>query len=298
SKDTNDLKVKTEVAGISGPKAAPVVNNKLSKVILDVKDMSCSGCISTIKGSLTNISGIKDILVDIGSGKTEVYYDNSVLKDVSKIADAITAAGYPASMRRVVSPDQLKKEKSIADSKSRYYVASVGGWDIARTDFETELEAAKNKYSKIYGENLFSSRRGESLLENLKTQIISRMLDEGIIMQEIQRSDYKVDDKTIEEALHLHLERIGKSIEEFKDSLSEMGYNLDYFKKKFKTKLFINKYIDERVLSDASNPAEKQNLFAAWFNNSKTLCEVVYYDKDLETLIRNKSAASGCGAGG
>ncbi|MBL7177178.1 MAG: hypothetical protein ISS66_15245 [Desulfobacteraceae bacterium] len=58
----------------------------------------------------------------------------------------------------------------------------------------------------------------------------------------------------------------------------------------------INKYINDKILADASNPSEKQNMFTAWFNNSKLLAEVVYYDKDLEKLIRNQSASSGCGS--
>ena len=89
---------------------------------------------------------------------------------------------------------------------------------------------------------------------------------------------------------------MGKSQEEFRESLNETGYDFNYFNKKFEIKVLINKYINDRVLADASNPAEKQNVLTAWFKNAKLLAEVVYYDKDLEKLIRDQSASSGCGS--
>ena len=33
------------------------------------------------------------ITVDVGSGKVEIYYDNKRLKDLSRVAEAITASG-------------------------------------------------------------------------------------------------------------------------------------------------------------------------------------------------------------
>ncbi|MFC1535182.1 cation transporter [Thermodesulfobacteriota bacterium] len=298
SRDITDPRISAAVPENTDSEGASEVNNDLSKVILSVKDMSCSGCVSTIKASLADIKGIKNILVDIGGGRTEVYYENNILKDVSKISDAITSAGYPANVQRIVLPDELKKERALAEVKSLYYIASVGGWDIARTDFDIELEFAKGRYSKIYGTNLFASAKGQGLLEKLKSQIVSKLLDEGVIMQEIRKVNYQVTREAIEEELDGYLEQMGKNREEFRSSLSDTGYNFNYFKKKFETKVFINRYINDKILADASNPEERQNMFAAWFNNTKTLAEVVYYDKDLENLIRNQNSSAGCGTGG
>jgi copper chaperone CopZ len=296
SKNTTSPKTVTGGSEINTVQDAPMADNDLSKVILSVNGMSCSGCISTIKSSLTDFSGIRDIVVDIRSSRAEVYFDAGTLKDVSKISEAITAAGYPANVQRIVSPGELKKERDVASAKSQYYIASVGGWDIARADFDTELEIAKGKYSKVYGANLFASARGVALLTQLQSQIISRLLDEGIIMQEIQKAGFKVDTETVKEELEEFVGKMGKSPEEFRESLNEIGYDFNYFNKKFEIKVLINKYINDRILADASNPSEKQNMFTAWFNNSKLLAEVVYYDKDLEKLIRNQSASSGCGS--
>ena len=90
SKNTTSPKVATESSEINTAQDASIADNDLSKVILSVNGMSCSGCISTIKSSLTDFDGIRDIVVDIRSSRAEVYFDAGTLKDVSKISEAIT----------------------------------------------------------------------------------------------------------------------------------------------------------------------------------------------------------------
>ena len=282
------------VTEITGEQASYEGNDDLSKVVLDVSNMSCSGCIATIKASLSDIEGIKDILVDVSSGKTEVYYDSKKLEDISRIEGAITASGYPAKVQRIVTPEELGKEKALAAAKSQYYIASVGGWDIARSDFETELNIAKKRYSKIYGESFFASAQGAALLDNLKTQIVSRLINEGIFTHEVYKSGFKVDAETIERELEGFLKEHGKVLSDFEKSLNKAGYDFAYFKKKFETKVLVNRYLNEKILADASNEFERKSLYNSWFNNSKVLAEVVYYDKNLERLVQKQSTSSSC----
>jgi copper chaperone len=295
SRNDNKSPIVTEVTNAPEPsEEASQVADELSMAVLSVRDMSCSGCIATIKGSLSGIQGIKDIAVDIGNGKTEVYYDQAKLGDINRLAESITASGYPAKLLRVLTPEEVRKESEVAAVKSKYYIASVGGWDIARSDFDTELVVAKRRYSKTYGDNLFASSRGEAFLDNLKAQIAIRLVDEGILMQEVYRSDFKIDGETIDRELQAWLRTQGKNMEDFKKSLREAGYGFDYFKKKFETKVLLNRYLNEKILADASNEFERQSLFNSWFNNSKVLAKVVYYDKDLEKLVQRQSQGGSC----
>jgi hypothetical protein len=80
--------------------------------------------------------------------------------------------------------------------------------------------------------------------------------------------------------------------------MEEAGYDFDYLKKKLEIKVLISTYLDEKILLEATNPFERQNLFNSWFNNAQVLAEVVYYDKDLERLIQARAASGGCGGGG
>ena len=275
-----------------------VLSDGLSKVVLNVSNMSCSGCISTIKSSVAGFQGIKETLVELSSGKVEIYYDSDKLKDVSLVAKAITDSGYPATLIKTLSADEVKKERARADARAKYYVVSVGGWDIARSDFDTELETAKRRYTKLYGNDLFTKEQGKALLNNLKAQILSKLIDEGIMMQEIVKAGFKVGKETTEKQFTEVLKNHGNNLDEFKASLKENGYDYEYYRKKFEIKILINQYINERILAEATNDFEKQNLFNAWFKNSKVLAEVVYYDRNLEGLVQKQSASGGCNVSG
>ncbi|MEW6670099.1 MAG: cation transporter [Thermodesulfobacteriota bacterium] len=311
AKEAVAVSVATEIPGGTGPlkntgpaaaavdrKDPVVLGDNLSKVVLNVRNMSCSGCISTIKSSVAGIPGVKETLVELGSGKVEIYFDDSKLTDVSRVAKAITDSGYPATVVKTLSAAEVRKERTLADARSKYYVVSVGGWDIARSDFETELEIAKRRYMKLYGNDLFAKEQGKALLDNLKAQILSRLVDEGVMMQEIVKAGFKVGKETTEKQVGEFIQSRGKTPDAFKASLKESGYDYEYFRKKFEIKVLINQYINERILVEASNDFEKQNLFNAWFKNSKTLAQVVYYDRELEGLARKPSASGGCSVSG
>jgi hypothetical protein len=244
------------------------------------------------------MEGIKEVFVDIGTQRAQVYFDNGKLKDVTRIAAAVTQAGYPAKVIKTYSAEEIRQERDFAAARSKYYIASVGGWDIARADFDTELQAAKRRYAKTYGDEVFSTPRGKSLEDNLSAQIVSTLVNQGIIMQEITKAGFKVDAAYVENELQQFLEDNGKGLDEFKKSLIDTGYNFDYFRKKFEARMLINKYLNERVFADTSIQADRQRAFRAWFNNAKVLAEVVYYDKGLERVVQAQAARGGCGGRG
>jgi len=150
------------------------------------------------------------------------------------------------------------------------------------------------KYEKIYGDNVFSSPQGATLLDNLKVQIVSRLIDEGIFLQEINRSGYDIDTGTVEREMQRMIEKSGKSEDALRNELEEAGYGYEYFKENFSIRVLIGNYLDDRVLAGASSDFEKQKLFASWYTNAKTLAEVVYYDKILKDLIQNQSGGASC----
>ena len=277
------------------PVTAKVTSNT-AKVVLDVEGMSCSGCISTIKSSLAGYEGIQDIIVNISGGITEVYYDNRKIKDVNRFASSITASGYPATVSQIVTADQLKEEVAVASQRAKFYIASVGGWDISRADFDTEVTYAKNRYKKIYGQNVFSDERGKKVLDSIKAQVIGRLIKEGIQMQEVQRVSYRVDPKILEQEFGNYVTQKNIDPEKLKASLDESGYPFDYFMKKFENRVLLRYYVEEQVLRDVASDDDKQQQYLAWFNNARGLSKVKFYDKQLERLTQNQSAGGGCGS--
>ena len=266
-----------------------------SKVIFQVDNMSCSGCIATIKSSLAGYTGIQDIIVDIAGGVAEVYYDSRQIKDLNALASSITASGYPAKVSRTLTADQIRKEEAVAASRAKFYIASVSGWDISRSDFDTELAFAQKRYQQAYGENVFTSNQGKALLNSLKAQVVSRLINEGIQMQEIQRVGYRVDPKTVDTEFGQFMKQKELDLEKLKASLEQNGYPFDYFMKRFENQVLLNRYLDEKVLDGAASDYDKQNQYRAWFNNARVLSKVTIYDSELKQLTRNQSSGSGCG---
>jgi copper chaperone CopZ len=272
------------------------VTANTAKVVLQVEGMSCSGCISTIKSSLAEYEGIQEIIVNISGGITEVYYDSRIMKDVNRFASSITAGGYPATVSRLVTADQLREEEAVASQRTKFYIASVGGWDISRTDFDTEVAYAKNRYKKAYGQNVFSEGRGKKVLDSIKAQVAARLINEGIQMQEVQRVGYRVDPKILEQEFDNYIKQKNIDPERLKTSLEESGYPFDYFMKKFESRVLLRHYIEEQVLRGVASDYDKQQQYLAWFNNARVLSKVTIYDKQLERLTQNQSAGGGCGS--
>jgi len=267
-----------------------------AKVVFQVDGMSCSGCISTIKSSLAGYKGIRDIIVDISGGIAEVYYDSGQIDDPERLASSITASGYPARVSQVVTADQLRAEENVSAERSKVYIASVGKWDISRSDYDTELAYASNRYKNAYGQNVFSDSRGQTVLDSIKAQVVSRLINEGIQMQEVQRVGYRVDPKVLDQEFDKFLDQKNIDPEGLKASLEKNGYPFDYFMRKFENRVLLRHYIENQVITNAASDYDKQQQYLAWFNNARTLSKVTIYDQQLERLTRNQSAGGGCGS--
>ena len=271
------------------------VRSDTSKVVFQVDNMSCSGCISTIKSSLAGYEGIQDIIVDISGGVAEVYYDDQKIKDLQPMASSITASGYPARVSQVLTAAQIRKEEDVAAARSKFYIASVSGWDISRSEFDTELAFAKKRYQQGYGENVFSGENGKALLDSIKAQVVARLVNEGIQMQEVQRVGYRVDPKIVDSEFEKFMARKELKLEGLKASLEKSGYPFDYFRKKFENQVLLSRYLEDKVFNGAASDADRQNQYRAWYNNARVLAKVTIYDGELKRISQNQSSGGGCG---
>ncbi len=273
---------------------APAEN--AAKAVLDVQGMSCSGCVYTIKSSLADMEGINEVLVDVSGGQVEVYYNAQKLSDVDRIANAISASGYPATLRQTLTAAEIEKENSYLDSRSQHYIVGVGDWDISRDEYSTELSSARKRYEKVYGEDVFKGDQGDVLLQRLKSQVVSRLINEGIQMQEVRKSGFALASGTVELEFEDYLSQKGLTKEQFERMLAGSGYEYDYFIKKFENQITINHYLEQNVFSELSTDVQKQQQYRDWFNNARILAKVVFYDRQLETIVKSNSGGSGCGS--
>jgi len=68
----------------------------MEKLQLSINGMSCGHCVALVKQTLAALPGVQVNAVDIGTAT--VTYDASV-ESADAIANAVSAAGYPAQVR-------------------------------------------------------------------------------------------------------------------------------------------------------------------------------------------------------
>jgi copper chaperone CopZ len=284
------------IPGKTTPLMESVSSQIASKAVLDVQGMSCSGCIYTIKSSLAGIDGVGEVLVDVSGGRVEVFYDESKLGDVGRIATAISASGYPAALKQTLTKAEIENENSYLDARSEHYIIAVGDWDISRDEYSIELSHARKRYEKVYGKDVFNGSQGDALLQRLKSQVVSRLINEGIQMQEIHKSGFKLASGTVELEFNDYLSQKDLTMDQFQGMLASSGYDYPYFLKKFENQITVNRYLDQNVFNGVSTDVDKQQQYRDWFNNARLLAKVVFYDRQLETIVKNSSGGSGCGS--
>jgi copper chaperone CopZ len=266
---------------------------RFAKAELAVQGLSCSSCIQEIETALAGIEGVEEVLVDITRGKAQVYFDPDRIDTSKIIAEEISNAGYPASVVKVLDAEEVAAELSFAKEQARFYVVSVGGWKVARADFETELGAASSQYIKLYGNEVFAGINGENLEDNLKVQCLNRLISEAVMLQEVSRAGHVLA-KNVDQEFTIYLRENDQDLETFKAGLKEFGYPFEYYKKKFENQIRIQEYLENTIMKSATTRFQQQALYDQWFRNAQSLAEITYYDKELERLVQNAAAGSSC----
>ena len=270
--------------------------DRSSKAVLRVEGMTCGGCVSTIQNSLDPLGGIDDVQVDLASNSVRIIFDSRVHANADQMAAAITASGYRASVVRILSSDQLQAQTDAMRNRSATTIASVGGVQVPRADFDAEMAHATSRYRMAYGHDVLDSDQGRRLLDRLKSQIAQRLIDERIQLQEVRRSGFTVDRTTVARQYQDFWQSRGfADAAAFEKELSKNGYSPDYFSARFENRVLINAYVDEKLFTANLNEIEKQRRYADWFANARLLAEVTYVDKEIERLVLSQSRSGGCG---
>lgn len=64
-----------------------------TKTEIKISGMSCAHCVARVEKSLKDVDGVKEVKVDLETGKATVKYDPKKVEP-SKLEDAVKEAGY------------------------------------------------------------------------------------------------------------------------------------------------------------------------------------------------------------
>lgn len=66
----------------------------MQKQTLNVEGMTCDHCKSAVEGALKDLNGVKDVTVDLDTGKVEVTYNDNATITETDMREAVEEQGY------------------------------------------------------------------------------------------------------------------------------------------------------------------------------------------------------------
>ncbi len=85
-----------QAVGAAGYRATERVDAPAEAVVLKVEGMTCGGCAGRVEKALAAVPGVAAARVDLAASRATVEMAGGAAVDVRTLADAATAAGYPA----------------------------------------------------------------------------------------------------------------------------------------------------------------------------------------------------------
>lgn len=86
-----------------------------TEIVLDVRGMTCASCVSHVEGALKDLTGIQEVVVNLGLGTARVVYIPGLVT-TSAMKRAIRAVGYEASERNE-GVDALDREHQVREEE-------------------------------------------------------------------------------------------------------------------------------------------------------------------------------------
>lgn len=65
----------------------------VNQVTIQVKGMTCGGCVKSVENSVSALSGVEKVNVQLKTGKVDVEFNDSQV-DIKQITDTIEDQGY------------------------------------------------------------------------------------------------------------------------------------------------------------------------------------------------------------
>ncbi len=239
-----------------------------------VTKMTCGSCASKINAALAQVPGVGEVRVNVGGGTATVAFAEAKVS-TETLAKTITAAGFPASLRQVLSAAEVQALNEDATRLSERFVARVGQRLISREDFERELALRRSTASSA-NEGALRQALWQEVQE--RELLLSAAELQGTVVQET------------EVARQVGLMRAGMA--DFDRMVETRFGGLEAFSRKVRQDMTIRRTLEEGVLKGVSDPAQRQQKLDAWYQQLVATTPVLVLDPAL------KAAAGGSGCGG
>jgi copper chaperone CopZ len=239
-----------------------------------IEKMTCSSCVHNIENALTKLNGIDSVEINLTSSRGRVTYDPEAI-DSRAIAEAISLAGYPASLSLELSPQEYAAMQQEQSQLGQQYLARIGDRLLARSDFEQLVRQRSGKALATEQEDKVWKDVWQDLLQ--RELLLAAAEQNRVIIQ-----DGEVDAR---------MDELRKGQPELEQMVTERYGSMTAFRKRLKEDMIINRNIADHVFAGISAPGDQQAKFQSWFAGLQKNTVVIIYDPRLKALGQ---ASSGC----
>ncbi len=252
-------------------------NAQLALAELQVKNMTCGSCVGTITDALEGVSGVEKVDVSVTTGIGKVTFNPSLV-DAEKLASTVTATGYPATVKQLLSSDQYHALQNEETRLATSYVARIGETLISRSEFGQQIA----QYLKSKGMQDRPEARSQAI-----GQTWQATLQKTLLLQAAEKNQVVVQDGEIE----LRIERVQKGIPNFDEYVQTRYGSRELYRQRLKEEMIISRNIDQFVLSKVNNKMSHQQAFNRWFQSLVDNASITIFDPQIKQIA---GSAGGC----
>ena len=96
--------------------------NSIETVILNINGMHCAGCVNRIENHVKNLSGVKDVAVNLPTNSGKIVYDKNLIQ-INDITKAIEQIGYTISSQNFLDQRRKNLQSAYPELKRDFYVS-------------------------------------------------------------------------------------------------------------------------------------------------------------------------------
>lgn len=241
-----------------------------------VANMTCGSCASKINAALAKLPGVGEVQVNVGGGTATVAYtEGKVTPDA--LAQAISTAGFPATVRQVLTAAEVQTLAEDASRLSARFIARIGDRLISREEFDGELA---RRLGGAGGVNDPAQR--QALWQELQERelLLGAAQKQGIIVQqpEVERQ----------------IELMRGGLANFDQMIETRFGGLEAFARKVREDMTIRRTLEEGVLKGMTDQAQRQQALNAWYQQLVASTPVLLLDPALKAAVGGKGCGGGC----
>ncbi|MDF1579277.1 MAG: cation transporter [Desulfuromonadales bacterium] len=243
--------------------------------VYDVKNLSCGSCVSNIQKALADEAGVGTVKVSVTSAQSTVEFDPGVI-DAEDIRRQLTDAGYPATVREILSVDQYRQLRDEETRLSPIYVARIGSRLLPRSEF-----AAAIKQSQSHGSALADA--------DIRLKVWNDLLQRELLLGAAEENQVVVQDGEVA----ARIDSMKAQQPGFEQAVVARYGSLEQFTRLVRNEMIIQRNLELNVAPEGADTRLRNQRLQKWYQELVSTTPVVIFDPELKAAT--ESSAGGCG---